>query len=92
MEASEMMDALLELAEEAELEVRVVGRKGGVDGETPPTSAVCRVRGAVWVVLSAADPVEVQLDVLADALRPHAAELLETRYLSPAVRRRLAHR
>ena len=92
MEASEIMDAFLALAEEAKLEVRVVGRQGCVDGETPPASAVCRVRGAVWVVLSAADPVEVQLDVMADALRAHAAELLETRYLSPAVRRRLAHR
>jgi hypothetical protein len=89
MTASEIMQELLALAAEANLEVRVVGRQGGVEGESPPTSAVCRVRGAVWVVLSAADPVEVQLDVLAKALRANAGELLETRYLPPAVRQRL---
>lgn len=92
MEASEILDAFLALAEEAKLEVRVVGRRRGEEDETPPASAVCRVRGAVWVVLSAADPVEVHLDVLADALNANAAELLESRYLSPAVRQRLAHR
>jgi len=89
MTASEIVQELLALAAEANLEVRVVGRQGRVEGEPPPTSAVCRVRGAVWVVLSAVDPVEVQLDVLAKALRANAGHLLETRYLPPAVRQRL---
>jgi hypothetical protein len=47
---------------------------------------VCRVRGELWVVLSSSDPAEVQLRVLAEALRGHAADLIEDSYLPPAVR------
>jgi hypothetical protein len=47
---------------------------------------VCRVRGRVWVVLSSSDPVAIQLGVLGAALRDHASELVEARYLAPAVR------
>ncbi len=92
METSELMGELLALAREAQLEVRVVGAAGQGEAGRPVESATCRVRGNVWVMLATADPVEVQLDVLVDALRKHAAELIESRYLSPAVRERLGDR
>lgn len=84
MEAAELMQALMDLAGQAELEVRVVGRAEA--GEPPPASAVCRVRGQLWVVLSASDPTDLQLEVLARALRESAAELIDDSYLPPAVR------
>lgn len=89
------MGELLALANEAQLEVRVVGRPSRLshpswqEPDRPAESGVCRVRGAVWVVLSAADPIEVQLDLLAGALRDHAGALIDARYLPPAVRARL---
>ncbi|MBW2275298.1 MAG: hypothetical protein JRG96_18685 [Deltaproteobacteria bacterium] len=86
MENTELMQALLDLCAEAELDVRLVGAAGLANGESPPGSAVCRVRGKLWIVLSRGDPVDVQLRVLASALRDHAGELLESRYLPPALR------
>ena len=86
MEPSDVMAVLLDLARDAGLEVRSVRAGGGEPGEPPPSSAVCRVRGALWVVLSSADPVAIQLEVLAGALRDHAPELIEERFLPPAVR------
>lgn len=86
MEPSEILEALLDLARGAGLEVRGVGRGGVEAGESPPGSGVCRVKGDVWVMLSDADPVTIQLEVLAQALRTHAADHIEDRYLPPAVR------
>ena len=86
MESSDILASMLDLAREAGFEVRPVGRSGLEAGETPPASAVCRVRGAVWVMLSSEDPVAIQLGVLAGALRRHAARLIEERHLPPAVR------
>jgi hypothetical protein len=87
MENSELMQALLDLCGEAGLDVRLVGGASGPpEGEAPPGSAVCRVQGKLWIVLSRGDPVELQLRVLATALREHAGELLESRYLPPALR------
>jgi hypothetical protein len=86
MEPSEILEALLDIARQAGLEVRGVGRSGLEAAESPPASGVVRVRGDVWVMLSSADPVAVQLDVLAGALRTHAADAVADRYLPPAVR------
>lgn len=86
MEASELRTALVELASEAGLEVR---ETRAAAGEVSPESSVCRVHGAVWVVLSSADPLERQLDVLAGALREHHSAWLERRFLPPALRERL---
>lgn len=85
MEDAELLEALLELARDARLEVRVAG----ADADPPVTSGACRVRGEVWVVLARADPLEHQIDALARALREHAADFLEQRYLPPVVRARL---
>lgn len=88
MTGAELLEALLELARAAGLEVRVVGIRQPHD-LPPPESGVCRVRGRLWVVLSSADPVEDQLEVMAGALRDHARPYLESHYLAPAVRQRL---
>jgi hypothetical protein len=61
------------------------------DGQPPPASGVCRVRGETWVLLAASDALEERVEVLARALKTHAAEFLESRYLPPAVRARLAN-
>jgi hypothetical protein len=47
------------------------------------------VRGEIWVMLAASDPVEEQISVLVRALKSHAAAFLERHYLPPAVRDRL---
>ena len=86
MESSAILEALLDLARDAGLEVRAVGRGGLEPGESPPGSGVVRVKGDVWVMLSSVDPVAIQLEVLAAALRDHAADWIEGRYLPPAVR------
>jgi len=83
VEPGEILDHLVELAREAGIDVRVLGR-GGVD--VSPESAVVRVRGELWVVLAEADLPEQRIAVLARALREHAGPLLEGRYLPPALR------
>jgi hypothetical protein len=84
MQSADLMQALLDLADEVGLEVRPV--RAGVEGEPPLASGVCRVKGRVWLVLSSADPVDVQVAALGAALAAHAGEALEDRYLPPAVR------
>jgi len=86
VETEEKLAALLELTGESGLEIRSIGRFAQPAGEPPPTSAVCRVQDAVWVVLSAADPAERQIEVLADALRRFRAEWLEQHWVPPALR------
>lgn len=88
MELKELRERLAELAREAGLEVREV-RAGG-EGEPSPASGVCRVRGETWVLLAASDGLERQIEVLAQALKSHAGQILEGRYLPPAVRQRLS--
>lgn len=86
MERAEQLDQLIALAREAGLEVRAA--QGGEPG-LPLTSGVCRVRGALWVVVVPSDALEDRIEVVADALRTHAASFLESRYLPPALRERL---
>lgn len=86
MDPGELLSQLVDLADEVDLEVRRAGRGPTGEGEPPVASGVCRVRGRVWVVLSAGDTVEERIRVLAGALRSHAGEQLEARWLPPAVR------
>lgn len=83
MDRSEILDRLVELAREAGIDVRVLARGAG---DPAPESAVCRVRGELWVVLSEGDLPEQRIAVLARALRDHAGPVLEGRYLPPALR------
>ena len=88
MELSELLERLAELAREAGLEVREL--RAGAEGDPSPASGVCRVRGETWVVLAASDGLERRVEVLAQALKTHAGQILEGRYLPPAVRDRLS--
>lgn len=81
-----MLELLTGLAEEAGIAVRVA--RGG-DSELPPRSAVCRVRGRLLLVVSAAEPLEARIDAVVAALRAHGADCLEGRFLPPALRERL---
>jgi hypothetical protein len=82
VEPAEILDRLVELAREAGIDVRVLARGAGVS----PESAVVKVRGEVWVVLAEADLPAQRIAVLARALSEHAGELLQDRYLPPALR------
>ncbi len=86
MAPEELLSALLDLAAEVGLEVRNLIPSAS---DAPPTSAVCRVRDAVWVVLVSGDPIERRTEVLVTALREHAGPELESRFLPPALRERL---
>ncbi len=89
MSPAEILEALTDLCREAGLEVRHarVGPEGS--GEPAVRSGVCRVRGALWLVLCDADAVEERIDAAADALRVHAKDFVDGRYLPPALRQRL---
>ncbi|MCH7868598.1 MAG: hypothetical protein IH881_12965 [Myxococcales bacterium] len=89
MESSEVLVALLELAGEVNLEVRILRGLNSADTEFPPTSSCCRVKGKVWVVLSPNDPVAFHIEVLSQALRSEAGTVLADRYLPPAIRQLL---
>jgi len=89
VEPIRLLEALMDLTREAGIEVRPLRPSATREAEFGTSSGICRVRGSIWVVLAASDPVEAQIDVLASALRQHAAEFLENRYLPPALRERL---
>jgi hypothetical protein len=86
VEPAQLLAALLELARDVGLPVRALG--GGADAAAAPpaSSAACRVRGELWVLLAESDPVARRVEVLARTLCRHAPDLLERRYLPPAVR------
>jgi hypothetical protein len=86
MQLAEVLEALLELADEVGLDVRVLRGDQAPDTEFPPTSACCRVKGKFWVMLSPNDPVELHVRVLGEALKNEAAAELEDRFLPPAIR------
>jgi len=86
MEASDLLEALLELAHVTELEVRVLSAAASAADFSPTESAACRVGDRIWVVLSPEDPVEHQAEVLARALARYRSEFLEARFVAPAVR------
>jgi hypothetical protein len=90
VEPPALLDALVELAEAAGLEVRVLSRGAAREGEMLPTSGLCRLRG-VWVlILAAGEPLEARIDATARAVHGHGAALLEERFVAPAVRERIA--
>lgn len=89
MQESEILEALLELAAEAGMRVKIAGQSAAARDALPLASGVCRVRGELWVILSNLDPASAQIRVLAAAIRTHASALIEERHLPPAVRARL---
>jgi hypothetical protein len=87
---AELLEALLGLCREAGLEVRQLRGSPEAAGEPVARSGVCRVRGSLWLVLSDADGIEERIGAAADALRLHAPDFVEGRYLPPLLRARLA--
>ena len=86
MEARDLLEGLLELATEAELEVRILSNTAAAAENAPTESAACRVGARIWVVLAPSDPPMHQAEVLAGALARYRAAFLEDRFLSPALR------
>ncbi len=89
MDAPQLLDLLAELAMEAGLKVQVLPPSTASEGEFLPRSGVCRVRGEVRVILAAGEPLEDRIEAVASALREHAHEFLESRFLPPAARERI---
>ena len=86
MEARDLLEALLELAERAQLEIRVLSRRSASSEFAPTESAACRVGDRVWVVLVPDEPAESQAEILARALGRYRAGFLESRFVAPGVR------
>ena len=89
MTPAELLGCLLDLAREAGLEVRALPARGVAEADLPARSGVCRVRGRLLVLLSAADSVEDRIDALVHALRSAGPDALEGRWIPPAVRERI---
>ena len=84
-----LLTELIDLAAAAGLRVRSIEPGARMESDLPATSGVCVLRGQTWVMLAAGEPVEAQIDVIANALRENCGEFLEERYLSPVIRARL---
>ena len=86
MEDPALLAALRELAEEVGLRVERVAAQPALEGLSPGSSAVCKLRGETVVFLSDSDPLATRIEWLARGLRQHSGESLEDRFLAPAVR------
>ena len=86
MDITRLLEALLELADRAELEIRVLSSASGAAEDSPTTSAACRVGDRIWVVLAPDDPTQRQAEVLASALTRYRSEFLEESFVAPGVR------
>jgi hypothetical protein len=89
MEPGDVLAVLVALAEEAGIAVRVLPRAAGGEAEPAPRSGACRLRGAPFLLLAPAEPVEDRIAAAVAALRGFAPHALEGRFLPPAVRERL---
>jgi hypothetical protein len=88
VEGEALLDFLVELAQEAGIQVRVIPRSAA-ELDPAPRSGTCRIRGSPWLLLASGEPLEDRIEAAAMAVRTHALEALEGRYLPPAVRARL---
>jgi hypothetical protein len=86
VEPAALRDALVELARDLGVSVRVL--RGASDAPSL-ASGPAVVRGAAWVVLVASDPAAVQIAAIAAALVRFRASALDARFLPPAVREAL---
>ena len=86
MPARDLLEALLGLAERADLEVRILSAAASQREFRPQESAACRVGERVWVVLAPDDPPLHQATVLAQALVRYRTEVVEESFLAPGVR------
>ncbi len=89
MEARAILDALVEVAQEGGVTVRVLPKAAAREGEPLPASNLCRIRGEPWLLLASGESLEDRIDAAAQAVIRFAPEVLEGRFLPPAVRERL---
>ena len=83
MEPAALRDALVELARELGVSVRVLRGASDAPGLA---SGPALVRGAPWVVLVAGDPAGAQIAAIAAALVRFKSAEIDARFLPPAVR------
>jgi hypothetical protein len=88
VEGQALLDFLVELAQEAGVKVRVIPHSAG-EIDPAPRSGSCRIRGDPWLLLASHESLEDRIEAALAAVRAHALEALEGRYLPPAVRERL---
>jgi hypothetical protein len=88
VEGQALLDFLVELVQDAGVKVRVIPR-AGAEVDPAPRSGSCRIRGAPWLLLASDESLEDRIEAALAAVRAHALEALEGRYLPPAVRQRL---
>jgi len=86
MEPSDLLEALLELADRAKLEVRVLSTSSSGGEFRPIESAACRLGERIWVVLAPNDPPLFQAKIIAGALRRFRSDFLEDTFIAPGVR------
>jgi len=86
MEPRALLEALLELADRAELEIRVLSTSGSAADHRPAESACCRVGDRIWVVLAPSDPTIHQATVVAEALGRFRSAFLDETFVAPGVR------
>jgi len=89
MEPATLLDALVELVREAGVSVKVLPRTSLRDGEPAPASDLCLIRGEPLLLLASSAPLEDRISAAARAARRFAPDLIEARFLPPAVRERL---
>jgi hypothetical protein len=83
VERGDLLDALVALAEQAGVTVRVLPRGDDM------RSGACRIRGAPWLLIAPNEPLEERIDAAADAVAQYAPTLLDERFVAPAVRERI---
>lgn len=86
MRDEDRVDALLELAKRAGIELRLVSARAAAEEGAPRESVCGRVGERIWVLLLPDDPPAHQAAVLAQALGRHRAAFLETCFIPPALR------
>ena len=89
MESEAILDALVEIARESGVTVRVIPRATAREGEPLPASDVCVIRGEPWLLLAAGESLEDRIAAAARAVQRFAPDIAETRFLPPAIRARL---
>jgi hypothetical protein len=86
MDGASLLEGLLELADRAEFEVRILSASSAAADNAPRGSAACRVGHRIWVILAPDDPPLHQARVLAGALGRYRAEFLEDHFVAPGIR------
>lgn len=86
MRDEDRLALLLELAQRAGLELRILTARAAAEEGAPRQSSAGRLGERVWVLLLPDDPPAHQAAALAQALGRHRASFLETCFLPPALR------